>query len=182
MTVTIIPPANLTEVVRYLLNLWRDYLTDLVASTPESSERDDRLHKRENGWKQFCWPLLCEKFIPFYVNWRFETLPASVPIKPAISVITFIAVARVGQGLSMKKVALWLCTYRRKKSKWTLWDLNPRPHAHHQYSECEACALPLCQEPIETQLAESFKSTCDNSAKLLSSCNYAGLRFLKWIE
>ena len=28
------------------------------------------------------------------------------------------------------------------RQKWTLWDLNPRPHA------CEACALPLCQEPV----------------------------------
>ena len=35
---------------------------------------------------------------------------------------------------------------RKRKEKWTLWELNPRPHASRP---CEACALPLCQEPMK---------------------------------
>ena len=34
----------------------------------------------------------------------------------------------------------------KRKEKWTLWELNPRPHASRP---CEACALPLCQEPMK---------------------------------
>ena len=49
---------------------------------------------------------------------------------------------------------------------WTLWDLNPRPHAIVQ---CEACALPLCQAPIARPVIIGSHDLCTRFQPLAPS-------------